>query len=121
MSNSKASPPDIRQDGPSRLILIEDFETFGANPHEVGIGSLNAAGHEKMPILRAIRRKCIDCSGGNQPEVRKCTVIGCALWPYRLGRNPFSANRGNPRSLIANREGDCDEAPATPEMKDQLP
>ena len=79
MSNSKASPPDNRQNALSRLILIEDFETFGANPHEVGIGSLNAAGHEKMPILRAIRRKCIDCSGGNQPEVRKCTVIGCAL------------------------------------------
>jgi hypothetical protein len=35
------------------------------------------------------RAKCLDCSGGNDAEVRKCTAVGCALWPLRMGLNPF--------------------------------
>ena len=38
--------------------------------------------------MRAIRAKCIDCSGGNRSEVTHCTVKTCPLWPYRLGRRP---------------------------------
>jgi hypothetical protein len=38
--------------------------------------------------LRAIRAKCIDCSGGNMAEVRRCTVYRCAVYPFRMGRNP---------------------------------
>jgi hypothetical protein len=38
--------------------------------------------------LRAIRAKCLDCSGGNKAEVRRCVVTQCALYPFRLGRNP---------------------------------
>lgn len=37
---------------------------------------------------KAIRAKCLDCSGGQPKEVRLCPVRGCALWPYRLGRRP---------------------------------
>src|SRR5260370_37092818 len=33
------------------------------------------------------------CSGGSESEARKCTAIGCALWPYRMGWNPFRAPR----------------------------
>jgi len=40
----------------------------------------------KTHIVRAIRAKCLDCSGGNRAEVERCTVTGCALYPYRLGR-----------------------------------
>ena len=48
--------------------------------------------------LEAIRARCLECMGGNDAEVRRCTartpeVIkwrkcdpkGCFLWPYRLG------------------------------------
>lgn len=38
--------------------------------------------------LRAIRLKCIDCSGGSEKEVRECVVRNCALYPYRMGRYP---------------------------------
>ena len=38
--------------------------------------------------LKSIREKCIDCSGGSPKEVRLCTVIKCALYPYRMGTRP---------------------------------
>jgi hypothetical protein len=43
--------------------------------------------------LRAIRLRCLDCSGNSDGAVRSCGFgpshrDGCALHPYRLGRNP---------------------------------
>lgn len=37
-----------------------------------------------MAALRAaINAKCLDCSGNVKPEVARCTVKACALWPVR--------------------------------------
>jgi hypothetical protein len=41
----------------------------------------------KTPI-KAIRKKCLDCSCNQHKEVRLCTVIRCALYPYRMGCRP---------------------------------
>jgi hypothetical protein len=49
---------------------------------------LRDLGHPESPI-KAIRAKCLDCSGGNDAEVRKCVATGCTLWPFRMGVNPF--------------------------------
>lgn len=38
--------------------------------------------------IRAIRAKCLDCSGGQPKEVRLCPIKNCALWPYRMGKRP---------------------------------
>ena len=38
--------------------------------------------------IKAIRKKCLDCSYWSPKEVRKCTVIGCPIYPYRFGRRP---------------------------------
>ena len=43
--------------------------------------------------LKALRAKCIDCSGGNLASVRDCPVTDCPLYPYRLGKNPFYKKR----------------------------
>ena len=43
--------------------------------------------------MKAIRAKCLDCSGGQPKEVRLCPVSRCPLWPYRMGRCPESAAR----------------------------
>lgn len=43
--------------------------------------------------MKAIRAKCIECSGGSMSEVRLCTMETCALFPFRLGKNPFRAKR----------------------------
>ena len=41
--------------------------------------------------IRAIRKKCLDCTCGSFTEIRKCTIIECALYPYRFGRRPTKA------------------------------
>lgn len=38
--------------------------------------------------LRAIRLKCLDCCCGSASEVKLCHIQSCALWPFRLGKNP---------------------------------
>lgn len=39
--------------------------------------------------IQAIRKKCIDCSGGSTKEVRLCPCKDCDLYPFRMGTNPF--------------------------------
>jgi hypothetical protein len=52
------------------------------------------AARRAEPILKVIRRKCLDCSAGQPAEVRLCPVTECPLWPYRMGENPFAKPRG---------------------------
>jgi hypothetical protein len=40
-----------------------------------------------MTPMKAIRAKCLDCNG-NAYEVKLCPCTDCALWPFRLGKNP---------------------------------
>lgn len=42
----------------------------------------------KNPV-KAIRAKCLECSAQNPVEVRLCPVTECALYPFRLGKNPY--------------------------------
>jgi hypothetical protein len=58
-------------------------------------------GHAKRNPIKVIRAFCLTCMGGNAAEVRRCTSPGCALFPYRLGKNPFSGRKG--RAGIAVR------------------
>lgn len=39
--------------------------------------------------LKAIRAKCLDCSGDYINEVRECPITDCPLYPFRMGKNPF--------------------------------
>jgi hypothetical protein len=50
---------------------------------------LLAIGFEPMSPLKAIRRKCIECSGENPKEVAECCSTTCLLWPFRFGKNPW--------------------------------
>lgn len=38
--------------------------------------------------LKAIRKKCLDCSYWQPKEVRKCVIVDCPIYPYRFGRRP---------------------------------
>lgn len=57
------------------------------------------AKHEKCPQtshsnpVKAIRMKCVDCCGGMIREVEKCAIKNCALYPFRMGKNPFRESR----------------------------
>ena len=41
--------------------------------------------------IKAIRKKCLDCSSWKPKEVRRCPCISCPIYPYRFGRRPDKA------------------------------
>ena len=43
--------------------------------------------------LKAIRAKCIDCSAGQLSEVRDCPNEKCALYSFRMGKNPYHTKK----------------------------
>lgn len=58
--------------------------------------------HTKTPLLKVIRLNCIECCGGvtrGDDSPAGCRSFACNLWPYRLGKNPFSGHPGNPQGL----------------------
>ena len=38
-------------------------------------------------ILRAIRRKCLDCCCEDAKTVRECPISDCPLYQFRLGKS----------------------------------
>ena len=45
-----------------------------------------------LQVIKAIREKCLECSGSRN-EVKECNVTGCALYAFRLGKNPYRTKR----------------------------
>jgi hypothetical protein len=60
-------------------------------------------GFEPQPVLRAIREKCLDCSGGSPTEVADCLVKNCALYPFRMARNPWRAEATEAQREVSRR------------------
>lgn len=61
--------------------------------------------------LKAIRRKCLDCSSGSAHEVTNCPVTDCPLYTRRDGHSPdwckparSGRPGGNPEALRKARE-----------------
>lgn len=49
--------------------------------------------------LKAIRKKCLDCSTYQPKEVRLCPDTECSLYIYRFGKNPKRAGIGVQTSI----------------------
>lgn len=52
----------------------------------------------KMAIrtpIKAIRAKCIDCTNGQNVEIRECPIVNCPLWEYRMGHRPKKSLEGD--------------------------
>ena len=94
-------------------------ELVGRLPSSVALEDLRSLGHPERPT-KAMRAKCLDCCGGQQSEVRKCTAVTCALWPFRMGRSPF---RGKGHADDADESeplemgGSCRATPVRPKRK----
>ncbi|MEW6195601.1 MAG: hypothetical protein AB1521_10650 [Bacteroidota bacterium] len=43
---------------------------------------------KRLSPVKAIKAKCLDCSGGSKKEVRECIIQDCPLYTFRLGKNP---------------------------------
>jgi hypothetical protein len=84
---------------------LENGETEGLDPREMPRSLLEKIGHKPAPILAVIRAKCLDCSH-NSSEVRKCTAVDCALWPYRMGTNPLRAERSAEQLAASKAAGE---------------
>jgi len=54
-------------------------------------------GKERLTPVKAIRKHCIECMGFSPRLVSKCPAEGCALYPYRMGRNPARKGKGGGR------------------------
>lgn len=79
----------------------DEGRDIGRDPRQVPLAEIRQLEHPESPI-RAIRAKCIDCSGSNAAEVRKCVAVKCALWPMRMGVNPFHASSASAKLSEAN-------------------
>lgn len=44
----------------------------------------------KETPIKAIRKKCIECSCGQTSEVKVCPMENCPLYPFRMGKNPYN-------------------------------
>jgi hypothetical protein len=79
-----------REDAYLELVTSGDAagQKLGKLPRSVKLQDLRDLGHPESPI-KAIRAKCIDCSGGSMAEARLCHLTHCALWAFRMGHNPF--------------------------------
>lgn len=47
----------------------------------------------KMTPLKAIRKKCLECSNGSYQEVTLCPIKTCALYAYRSGHRPIGEEK----------------------------
>jgi hypothetical protein len=54
--------------------------------------------------LKAIRRYCIECSGDNMAEAKRCELKDCPLHPYRMGKTGRT-RAANPKALAALAAG----------------
>ena len=70
----------------------DEGEVIAKHPRDVPSRFLCLKFRAENP-LKAIREKCLDCCCGNSAEVRKCVAVECALWPFRMGTNPFRKRR----------------------------
>ncbi len=50
---------------------------------------------KNLTPIKAIRAKCLECSGFQPKEVRECQIDTCPLFPFRMGTNPNRAGIGN--------------------------
>jgi len=50
----------------------------------------------KKALWKAIRAKCVNCSGHQHKEIRLCTVLDCELWPYRMGKGKVEPVESTP-------------------------
>ena len=60
------------------------------NPAETPLDLLKEIGHTPTTPMKAIRKHCTECCGGNTNEVNKCEVVICPLWPFRKNKHPYA-------------------------------
>ena len=95
---AQAKPGPVRRSKPGGVEAIRDALRAALPPKEAG--ERNTDGSTFLDTIKrykakvrnpmtAIRANCVECSGGSLKEVAECTVVKCALHPFRMGVNPL--------------------------------
>ena len=71
------------------FIVDADGRKSGRDPRTMSVEELERIGHPARSLLEAVRAKCLDCCNHQIAEVRGCTAVDCALWAFRMNRNPY--------------------------------
>ena len=71
--------------------LADEGELIGKHPGDVPLEILSQKFRAQIPSRPF--GGVLDCCCGNAAEVRKCVAVDCALWPFRMGTNPFRKKR----------------------------
>jgi hypothetical protein len=59
----------------------------------------------KKELLKHIRGKCLDCCCYQPAEVKLCTSLGCALWPFSAVERPTSRSKRCLEKPLPYRDG----------------
>jgi len=74
---------------------------------------------KRVRPLKAIRRKCLECSLGSAKEVSECVVPECDLYPFRFGSNPHRQTLGR-HAGCPNIQRSPDHTPVVQPMETDL-
>jgi hypothetical protein len=56
----------------------------------------------KRSSVKNMRKFCLECQGGNKEFVRDCTTNYCLIHPFRFGKNPARAGKGQSAAQMAS-------------------
>jgi hypothetical protein len=127
----RCQPREMPRERRAGGLETEAGEAIGRDPRTLSPTELQALGHAAASLTEVIRAKCLDCCCGSAHEVRRCISIDCALWPFRMGANPWrkpiseeerqrrAERLRNTRALLRSPESSqgssaSEEVPATP-------
>lgn len=62
---------------------------------------------KRVPLLKIIRLKCLECTCFQPREVRLCPIPDCILYAFRFGKNPVprKLSESQRKALKKGREG----------------
>ena len=56
----------------------------------------------KRPSVKVMRKYCLECMGGSKAAVKECETEDCLIHPYRFGKNPARAGKGQSAAQMAS-------------------
>lgn len=77
-------------DGDSK---IPGFMSCPFHPFRLGRG---------RPAVKIMRKFCLQCQGGSYIFVKECETEDCQIYPYRFGKNPARAGKGQSAAQMAS-------------------
>lgn len=56
----------------------------------------------KRPSVKVMRKYCLECMSGSKAAVKECETEDCLIHPYRFGKNPARAGKGQNAAQMAS-------------------